>query len=80
MFRFQKREHPEFDRVKFLNPMMWLRIATHRDLATSLRFTAKKSARLIHHNSEYPTSPSGFDKWHKELLIELNEADERFLS
>lgn len=74
-----KREHPKFDRIRFFNPLMWFRIASHKSLATGLRYTARKSAELIEHNLDYPESPQGFAKWKQELLLHLREADRRFV-
>lgn len=74
-----EREHPKFDKTRqLLNPLMWFRVLTHKNLATGLRFTAKKSEKLIEHNINYPTSPSVFENWQRKLLQELQEADERF--
>jgi digeranylgeranylglycerophospholipid reductase len=72
------REHPKFSRLKLLNPQMLARIAAHPDLARGLQYTAKKSEALISHNLNYPTNPSGFDQWKKDLKAELEEAYARF--
>ncbi len=72
------REHPKFNRLKFLNPAMLARIAAHPDLAKGLQYTAKKSEALIEHNLNYPDSPNGFGEWKKKLLGELQEAYSRF--
>ncbi len=76
--RIVKREHPKFNRVALLNPMMWLRILGNMDLARGLRFTATKSEELIAHNLKYPTSPKGFMEWQQGLHVMLQEAYSRF--
>ncbi len=76
--RIIKREHPKFNRVALLNPMMWLRILGNMDLARGLRFTATKSEELIAHNLKYPTSPKGFVEWQQGLHVMLREAYSRF--
>ncbi len=73
-----RRQHPEFDRVRMFNPMMWLRILAEPTLASNLRFTAKKSESLIAHNLNFPEKPSGWIEWRKGLVRELNEAFSRF--
>jgi digeranylgeranylglycerophospholipid reductase len=73
-----RRQHPEFDRVRMFNPMMWLRILSEPSLASNLRFTAKKSGTLIAHNLKYPESPAGWLEWKKGLIREMNEAFRRF--
>lgn len=73
-----KREHPKFNRVALLNPMMWLRILGNLDLARGLRFTATKSEELIQHNLNYPKSPKGFLQWQGGLHALLQEAYSRF--
>ena len=73
-----KRQHPKFNRVALLNPMMWFRILGNLDLAKGLRFTATKSEELIQHNLNYPKSPEGFLEWQKSLHTLLQEAYSRF--
>jgi len=73
-----RRQHPEFDRVRMFNPMMWLRILSEPALASNLRFTAKKSESLINHNLKYPETPVGWLEWKKGLVKEMNEALRRF--
>jgi len=73
-----KRQHPNFNRVAMLNPMMWFRILGNLDLAKGLRFTATKSEQLIQHNLKYPKSPEGFLEWRKGLHSLLEEAYSRF--
>jgi hypothetical protein len=72
-----KREHPEFQRVRFLNPVMLFRILSHLTLARGLRYTAKKSVALIQHNLRFPESPPSFPEWRAGLLRELAEAYQR---
>jgi len=73
-----RRQHPEFDRVRMFNPMMWLSILSEPTLASNLRFTAKKSELLINHNLAYPEKPEGWAEWKKGLVREMNEAFRRF--
>ena len=73
-----KREHPKFNRVALLNPIMWFRILGNLDLARGLRFTATKSEQLIQHNLKYPNSPEGFVQWQQGLHSLLQEAYSRF--
>jgi len=73
-----KRQHPKFNRVALLNPMMWFRILGNLDLAKDLRFTATKSEELIQHNLKYPKSPEGFLEWQKGLHALLQEAYSKF--
>jgi flavin-dependent dehydrogenase len=73
-----RRQHPEFDRVRMFNPMMWLRILSEPDLASNLRFTAKKSESLINHNLKYPEKPTDWLEWKKGLVTEMNEAFKKF--
>ena len=54
-----RRQHPEFDRVRMFNPLMWLSILSEPALASNLRFTAKKSESLIAHNLKYPREAGG---------------------
>jgi flavin-dependent dehydrogenase len=74
-----KRQHPEFDRVRMLNPLMWFRILNEPSLASGLRYTAKKSQSLIEHNLKFPENPSGWEEWKKGLMRHMKEAYERFL-
>lgn len=72
-----RREHPEFNKVRLLNPVMWFRIMSHLTLASGLRYAAKKSQALIKHNLSYPDSPSKFSEWQTSLHKELQEAYSR---
>jgi digeranylgeranylglycerophospholipid reductase len=73
-----KRQHPEFDRTRRLNPLMWLRILAEPNLARGLRFTAKKSRTLIAHNLDYPETPARWQDWKRGLDQEMREAFSRF--
>lgn len=73
-----ERRHPEFSRVRALNPLMWLRVLRHMSLARGLRYTVEKSSRLVEINLNYPEKPSGFEEWKKTLKRELDETVERF--
>lgn len=73
-----RREHPEFNRVQLLNPIMWLRILNEFELAKGLRYTARKSESLIRHNLTYPASPQGYRAWQQGLIRELRDAYGRF--
>jgi flavin-dependent dehydrogenase len=73
-----ERKHPEFNRARFADPMLWLRVLSQLSLARGLRYTVKKSAALVEINLGYPTSPSGFDVWRARLGRELAETVERF--
>ncbi|MFQ6011451.1 MAG: NAD(P)/FAD-dependent oxidoreductase [Nitrososphaerales archaeon] len=76
--KITEREHPGFNKVRMLDPLMWLRILSRYSLASSLRYTAKKSERLIEHGQNFPESPKEFPAWHKVHMSELGEAYERF--
>jgi flavin-dependent dehydrogenase len=69
-----RRQHPEFDRIRFLNPVMWARIIKEYKLANGLRYTAKKSQELIEHNLNFPEKPEGWFEWKKALVRHINEA------
>jgi digeranylgeranylglycerophospholipid reductase len=73
-----ERRHPQFNRVRFINPVMWFRVAEQLSLARGLRYTVEKSARLVEINLDYPRSPAGFDSWKKKLSAELAETVQRF--
>jgi hypothetical protein len=73
-----RRQHPEFDRVRMFNPVMWARFLAQPALAGNLRFTARKSESLIDHNLNYPEKPAGWFEWRKGLVKEMNEAFRRF--
>ena len=73
-----ERKHPEFNRAKFMSPVMWFRVATQLSLARGLRYTVEKSSALVAHNLRYPDSPAGFEQWRSGLLAEINETTERF--
>ncbi len=74
-----KRQHPEFDRIRKLNPLMWLRILAKPGLASGLRFAAKKSQALIAHNLDYPETPAGWQDWKQGLDKEMSEAYRRLV-
>jgi len=73
-----RREHPEFRRVAFADPLKALYALPRLRLARGLRFTAAKSRRLIQRYTEYPESPDGFREWHRRFMGELKEAYARF--
>jgi len=73
-----KREHPEFKRVGFGNPMRLLSALPRLPLARGLRYTAHKSRKLIEHYMNYPQTPDGFLEWHGRFMAELQEAYARF--
>jgi digeranylgeranylglycerophospholipid reductase len=73
-----RREHPEFKRVGFGDPMKVLSALPRLALARGLRYTAKKSRQLIAHYMNYPQSPDGFPQWHRKFMAELREAYTRF--
>ncbi|MEM3637920.1 MAG: hypothetical protein QXX17_01560 [Conexivisphaerales archaeon] len=72
-----RRQHPEFNRIRFLNPVMWVRILKEQRLASGLRYTAKKSQELIEHNLNFPEKPDGWFEWKKTLVRHINEAYRR---
>jgi flavin-dependent dehydrogenase len=72
------RKHPEFNRLRLMNPVMWFRVLRQLPLARGLRYTVEKSASLVGINLEYPRSPQGFGEWKKRLDRELLETVERF--
>jgi len=76
--KITEREHPNFKKVNMIDPLMWLRILTRYPLASGLRYTSKKSAKLIEHSEMFPESSKGFPEWHKIHMGELNEAYDRF--
>ncbi len=69
-----RREHPEFNKIQPLSPVIWFRILSHLSLAKGLRYTAKKSEALIAHNLGYSKTPDGFPQWQAGLLKHLQEA------
>jgi hypothetical protein len=73
-----ERKHPEFNRTRFMNPMMWFRILSQLSLARGLRYTVEKSSTLVEINMGYPDSPDGFAEWQKRLKAELAETVARF--
>lgn len=73
-----ERKHPEFNRARFMNPTMWVRILSQLSLARGLRYTVTKSAALVEVNLQYPESPAGFEPWKKRLAAELLETVEKF--
>jgi flavin-dependent dehydrogenase len=73
-----ERKHPEFNRARFMNPAMWVRVLAQLSLARGLRYTVEKSAALVEINLAYPDSPGGFAEWQKRLGRELAETVERF--
>lgn len=76
--KITSREHPSFNKVNMLNPLMLIKISTHWSLAKELRYTAKKSRELAEHNQNYPDSPKGFPEWKNKLHLLLKEAYSRF--
>ena len=76
--KITSREHPSFDKVNMLNPLMLFKILTHWSLAKELRYTAKKSNELVTHSQNYPESPKSFPEWKNKLHTLLNEAYSRF--
>ncbi|MDA4128561.1 MAG: FAD-dependent monooxygenase [Thaumarchaeota archaeon] len=72
------RKHPDFNKVQYINPIMWFRILNEFELARGLRYTVKKSAALVEHNLAYPESPDGFGSWKTKLERELVETIEKF--
>jgi hypothetical protein len=73
-----ERKHPEFDRTRFVNPTMWMRILARLSLARGLRYTVRKSAALVEINLAYPESPKGFEDWKKRLGKDLQETLTKF--
>ncbi len=73
-----ERKHPEFNRARFMNPAMWVRILAQLSLARGLRYTVTKSAALVEINLDYPESPGGFEVWTKRLGRELLETVQKF--
>lgn len=73
-----ERKHPQFNRVRLMNPAMWFSVIRQLSLARGLRYTVEKSAKLVEINLDYPRSPAGFDAWKKRLSAELTETVEKF--
>ncbi len=73
-----ERKHPEFNRARFMNPVMWFRIMSQLSLARGLRYTVEKSSSLVDINLAYPEAPAGFESWQKGLRKELTETVEKF--
>lgn len=73
-----ERKHPEFNRARFMNPIMWFRILSQFSLARGLRYTVEKSSSLVEINLAYPESPTGFGDWQKGLHKELAETVAKF--
>jgi flavin-dependent dehydrogenase len=73
-----ERKHPQFNRVRFINPVMWFRVLNQLSLARGLRYTVEKSASLVDINLAYPRTPKDFGEWKKRLGKELAETVERF--
>jgi flavin-dependent dehydrogenase len=73
-----ERKHPQFNRARFANPAMWVRILSQLSLARGLRYTVEKSATLVEINLGYPTGPQKFDEWKSRLTKELAETVEKF--
>jgi digeranylgeranylglycerophospholipid reductase len=71
-------KHPEFNRTRFMNPVMWFRILGRLSLARGLRYTVEKSSALVEINQRYPESPEGFESWRKVLQVELAETVAKF--
>ena len=76
--KITSREHPSFNKINMLNPIMFLKVISHWSLAKELRYTAKKSNELVEHNQNYPESPESFPAWQNKLHLLLNEAYNRF--
>ncbi len=73
-----ERKHPEFNRTRFMNPALWIRILAQLSLARGLRYTVTKSAALVEINLGYPETPKGFEEWKRRLGRELMETVEKF--
>ncbi len=78
----KRREHPRFPLLTslmryLLDGSLRRKIREDPELAKGLRLTAEKSRRLITLYGQYPEEPSGFEKWHKRFLAELNDAYRR---
>jgi flavin-dependent dehydrogenase len=73
-----ERKHPQFNRMRLMNPAMWFRILSQLSLARGLRYTVEKSASLVRINLDYPLSSQGFGEWKKRLDRELLETVEKF--
>jgi digeranylgeranylglycerophospholipid reductase len=73
-----RREHPDFNRVSYASLRRILWALPHLALANGLRYAAEKSRRLIQHYANYPSSPEGFQDWHRKFTAELQEAYARF--
>ncbi len=69
-----RREHPEFNKVRLFNPLMWIRILKNSRLAKGLKTVSDTSNKLIAHNLAYPESPKKFEEWQKSLHRILGEA------
>ncbi|WP_338140699.1 NAD(P)/FAD-dependent oxidoreductase [Candidatus Nitrosotenuis aquarius] len=69
-----KGEHPDFSMVGKMG--MLIRGALNKKLADGLRYTTQQNRWLTEHYRNYPTTPDGFEEWHKKLLKTMNEAYE----
>ena len=72
-----KGEHPDFSGLGKLG--MMIRGALNKKLAEGLKFTSKMNGWLTKHYYDFPESPDGFKKWHKELHQKLDEANTRLV-
>jgi flavin-dependent dehydrogenase len=72
-----KGEHPDFSGLGKLG--MMIRGALNKKLAEGLKFTSKMNGWLTKHYYDFPESPDGFEKWHKELHQKLDEANTRLV-
>ncbi len=73
-----ERKHPQFNRARFANPALWLRVLYQLSLARGLRYTVEKSATLVDINLAYPDAPGGYEEWRKRLSKELSETVQKF--
>jgi hypothetical protein len=62
-----RREHPEFNKIQFFNPVMWVRILERPKLAKGLKAVSDVSRKLINHNLNFPEDLSNFQEWQKDL-------------
>jgi digeranylgeranylglycerophospholipid reductase len=69
-------QHPEFSSLDKMT--MIIRGSFNRQLADNLRFTASMNKKLVEHYHTYPSTPEGFEVWHKTLMHYLNDAYSRF--
>jgi len=65
--RITRREHPEFNKIQFFNPVIWIRVVKKPKLASGLKTVSETSKKLIDHNLSYPEKPNKFYEWQKGL-------------